>query len=429
MGLLPDGDLPRTQATNSSDATNPSRKKSVAIDPTLREAMQTMVFWLFVIGMTVRVAAYSTVSVHFVPIMVWKGLTQNTRHGFACRGDAVSLRPDGGIGGKAFYTAFCLPPGLNYDVADASSDPLRRTGVRIARRPGDVLGLGTADADCRRCPRRARPRPLCWASPCPAAPPRRPLPHALLEQQPGPTPADPRRFSACARQAHAANDHLLLWRRRHADLRIELILGNHDRRAGATDPILAFEEIISPYIQDGVECSFTTRSKCAAVRRWPGTSTRRCGPPTIDGSGAKLLLRRRTGVADPPGVRQLHRRRPHRSAPWPPIVHRRRRTRGGIEARTQDQRPRRTPRRAPGGRRVHRFFGGDQPAIDAGEDAPATEWESVLHFLELRREQQHGDLSVLRINSTGTFPASRRAKTFLPVKPRAGAWPVVRRRC
>ena len=76
MGLLPDGDVPRTQATNSSDETNPSREKSVAIDPTLREAMQTMVFWLFVIGMTVRVAAYSTVSVHFVPIMVWKGLTQ-----------------------------------------------------------------------------------------------------------------------------------------------------------------------------------------------------------------------------------------------------------------------------------------------------------------------------------------------------------------
>jgi MFS family permease len=76
MGLLPDGDLPRTQATSSSGEINSAREKSAEIDPTLREAMKTMVFWLFVIGMTVRVAAYSTISVHFVPIMVWKGLTQ-----------------------------------------------------------------------------------------------------------------------------------------------------------------------------------------------------------------------------------------------------------------------------------------------------------------------------------------------------------------
>ena len=45
-------------------------------DPTLREAMTTWIFWLFVIGMTVRVGAYSTISVHFVPIMVWKGMSQ-----------------------------------------------------------------------------------------------------------------------------------------------------------------------------------------------------------------------------------------------------------------------------------------------------------------------------------------------------------------
>ena len=55
-------------------ATQPSARE----DPTLREAMKTLVFWLFVIGMTVRVGAYSTITVHFVPIMVWKGLTQES---------------------------------------------------------------------------------------------------------------------------------------------------------------------------------------------------------------------------------------------------------------------------------------------------------------------------------------------------------------
>jgi MFS family permease len=74
MGLLPDGDPPRQEEL--SDALPRSAATPGAQDPTLREAMRTMIFWLFVIGMTVRVAAYSTISVHFIPIMVWKGLSQ-----------------------------------------------------------------------------------------------------------------------------------------------------------------------------------------------------------------------------------------------------------------------------------------------------------------------------------------------------------------
>lgn len=73
MGLLPDGDPPQ-QTAPSSESTEDSKTVPEA-DPTLREAMKTFVFWLFVIGMTVRVAAYSTISVHFIPIMVWKGLS------------------------------------------------------------------------------------------------------------------------------------------------------------------------------------------------------------------------------------------------------------------------------------------------------------------------------------------------------------------
>lgn len=76
MGLLPDGDPPRTQSTQGRIASPTSRETGVGNDLTLRAAMKTLVFWLFVVGMTVRVAAYSTISVHFVPIMVWKGLSQ-----------------------------------------------------------------------------------------------------------------------------------------------------------------------------------------------------------------------------------------------------------------------------------------------------------------------------------------------------------------
>jgi MFS family permease len=76
MGLLPDGDMPRD--TSGDD---PSWKTSfgsgrAANDSTAAEAMRTFVFWVLVISMMGRVAAYSTVTVHFVPLMVWKGLSQ-----------------------------------------------------------------------------------------------------------------------------------------------------------------------------------------------------------------------------------------------------------------------------------------------------------------------------------------------------------------
>jgi sugar phosphate permease len=75
MGLLPDGDVPRD---TSGD---PSRKTSFGggradNDFTAAEAMRTFVFWVLVISMMGRVAAFSSVTVHFVPLMVWKGLSQ-----------------------------------------------------------------------------------------------------------------------------------------------------------------------------------------------------------------------------------------------------------------------------------------------------------------------------------------------------------------
>ena len=77
MGLLPDGDPPQKQpdagAPERGNARNPQNK----IDFTAGQAMRTFVFWLMVVSMTARVAAFSTVTVHFVPVMVWKGLTQD----------------------------------------------------------------------------------------------------------------------------------------------------------------------------------------------------------------------------------------------------------------------------------------------------------------------------------------------------------------
>jgi MFS family permease len=74
MGLLPDGDVAPadTGAISSADTTN----KNGNADLTSRQAMKTWVFWVLVVSMTARVTCYSAATVHFVPLMVWKGLSE-----------------------------------------------------------------------------------------------------------------------------------------------------------------------------------------------------------------------------------------------------------------------------------------------------------------------------------------------------------------
>ena len=71
VGLLPDGDP--AQAANSAES---SVAGPVQADYTSRQAMKTWPFWLLVVSMTARVTCYSTATVHFVPLMVWKGLSE-----------------------------------------------------------------------------------------------------------------------------------------------------------------------------------------------------------------------------------------------------------------------------------------------------------------------------------------------------------------
>ncbi len=77
MGLLPDGDPPQNFHPMRTEQINGKKAKERTTDATTRQAMKTLVFWLLVLSMTVRVAAYSTVTVHFVPLMVWKGLSKD----------------------------------------------------------------------------------------------------------------------------------------------------------------------------------------------------------------------------------------------------------------------------------------------------------------------------------------------------------------
>ena len=74
VGLLPDGDAPDNQTEAGqprSGATAKFKDDSIGI----WEAMRSRAFWLIVAATLIRVLGLSTVIVHFIPILVWKGMT------------------------------------------------------------------------------------------------------------------------------------------------------------------------------------------------------------------------------------------------------------------------------------------------------------------------------------------------------------------
>jgi MFS family permease len=75
MGLLPDGEpSPKTtQGKGSTTASDPPGKEA---DLSLQQTLRTHQFWLLSIATTLRVVCSSCVLVHFVPILVWRGLTE-----------------------------------------------------------------------------------------------------------------------------------------------------------------------------------------------------------------------------------------------------------------------------------------------------------------------------------------------------------------
>jgi sugar phosphate permease len=74
MGLLPDGD----QRTLDGDAAGSRDKRGFTGETnfTVKQAMRTSAYWMIVLATMVRVAGFGTMMVHFIPIMVWKGLDE-----------------------------------------------------------------------------------------------------------------------------------------------------------------------------------------------------------------------------------------------------------------------------------------------------------------------------------------------------------------
>jgi sugar phosphate permease len=73
IGLLPDGEI-KDLTSAGAGTTDAAANENTEVSS--REAMKTAAFWLLVVSMLARVTCYSTATVHFVPLMVWKGLSE-----------------------------------------------------------------------------------------------------------------------------------------------------------------------------------------------------------------------------------------------------------------------------------------------------------------------------------------------------------------
>jgi sugar phosphate permease len=79
MGLFPDGEPPPSRAATHGplSAHSGGRRADESENSfTVREAMKTSAFWLMILATIGRVSAYNTITVHFIPMMVWKGVSE-----------------------------------------------------------------------------------------------------------------------------------------------------------------------------------------------------------------------------------------------------------------------------------------------------------------------------------------------------------------
>ena len=69
MGLKPDGDSIHTRANNLAQ----EEPEAQIVDFTVREALKTSSYWILAVATMLRTGTLGTLIVHFVPLMVWKG--------------------------------------------------------------------------------------------------------------------------------------------------------------------------------------------------------------------------------------------------------------------------------------------------------------------------------------------------------------------
>lgn len=75
IGMRPDG-APLQSTSNDDNADEKQTAHGAGPDVTAREAFRSPIFWNLICSMTCRSVAFTTVTTHFIPMMVWKGMSQ-----------------------------------------------------------------------------------------------------------------------------------------------------------------------------------------------------------------------------------------------------------------------------------------------------------------------------------------------------------------
>ena len=73
MGLLPDGRAPGGPAPEKG---GPEQAMIPEVEVTVAQALKSFAFWGSVLAAGIRNGSYHAISVHFVPLMVWKGFSE-----------------------------------------------------------------------------------------------------------------------------------------------------------------------------------------------------------------------------------------------------------------------------------------------------------------------------------------------------------------
>lgn len=72
IGLLPDGEIAEPRGAGGENRPRPAAGPEI----TARQAFGSPIFWNLICSMTCRSVAFTTVTTHFIPMMVWKGQSQ-----------------------------------------------------------------------------------------------------------------------------------------------------------------------------------------------------------------------------------------------------------------------------------------------------------------------------------------------------------------
>ncbi len=75
VGLAPDG-APLEVGLAGESRGNREADRGSEPEISARQALRMPIFWIMILSMTARGAAFTTVTTHFIPMMGWKGLTQ-----------------------------------------------------------------------------------------------------------------------------------------------------------------------------------------------------------------------------------------------------------------------------------------------------------------------------------------------------------------